>query len=77
MSSKTPGWFAKFVMESKLALLSTRQANESKRRGVEARNTTFFRKLASREDGRLMSWSNHLPKVWMLSSFTKSEKEKQ
>lgn len=43
------------VTKSKLALLATRQANESERRGVDTRNTTLFGKLADGEDGRLMS----------------------
>ena len=30
------------------------------RRGVEAKNRTLFRKLAHREDGRLMSQNNHI-----------------
>ena len=32
----------------------------TKRRGVEARKTTLFRKPADGEDGRLMSQNNHL-----------------
>ena len=54
--------------ESKLALLAVRQASESKRRGVEARKTTLFRKPANREDGRLAPQNNHLIWVWMPGS---------
>ena len=57
------------VTESKFALLTARQANESKRWGVEARDTTLFRKPADWEVGRLMSQHNHLVGVWMPGSF--------
>lgn len=57
------------VTESKFALLTTRQANESERRGVAARNTTLFRKPAVQEDGKLMSQHNQLVGVWMPRSF--------
>ena len=43
------------VTESKLALLTTHQANESERQGVETRKVTLFRKPADQEDGRLAS----------------------
>ena len=42
-NSKAPGWLSQIVTESKLILLATRQANESKRRGVEARKMTLIR----------------------------------
>ena len=45
------------VSESKLALLTAGEANESEREGVEARNTTLFRKSVNREDGKLMPQS--------------------
>ena len=57
------------VIESKLALLTPWQANESERWGVEARKMTLFRKLAEWEDGRLVPQNNHLIGVWMLGSF--------
>ena len=57
-----------FVTESKLALLTARQANKSET-GVEAGNMTLFRKPADREDGRLKSQNNHLIRVWMPISF--------
>ena len=63
--------------ESKLTLLTTWQTRESKRWGVEARNTTLFRKLANWKDGRLESQSNHLVRVWMPGSFMKSGTENQ
>ena len=53
------------LTESKLALLTTQQANDSKRQSVEARSITLFRKPADQEDDRLMSQSNHLVRVWM------------
>ena len=59
-SSKAPAWLSQIITESKLALLTTGQANESERRGVEARNTILFRKPADQEDGRLMFQNNHL-----------------
>ena len=39
--------------------------------GIEARNTTLFRKPADREDGRLKSQNNHLTLVWMAGSSLK------
>ena len=68
-SSKDPGWLSQIVTESKLILLATRQANESKRRGVEARKMTLFGKPADRKDGRLAPQNNHLIWVWMPGSF--------
>ena len=53
------------VAQSKLALLTAQQANESERQSVEARSITLFRKPADEEDGRLMFQSNHLIRVWM------------
>lgn len=46
------------LTKSKLAMLTTQQASESKR-GVETRNMTLFRRLADQE-GRLISQDNHL-----------------
>ena len=37
------------VTESKLALLTTYQANESERKGVETRKATLFRKPADKK----------------------------
>ena len=59
---------------SQLCLLLS--PSESKRQGIEARNI-LFGKPADQEDGRLMSQSNHLVRVWMPSSFTESEGDKQ
>ena len=58
-----------YVTGSKLALLPAREASESKRRGVKARNMTLFRKPADQVDGRLMSQNNHLVGVWLPGSF--------
>ena len=52
-------WFC-YKFESKLALLTTWQANKSERWGTEAKNIIIFWKLAYQEDGRLMSQNNHL-----------------
>jgi len=57
------------VTETKLALLIAGEANESKRQGVEARNTTLFGKSVDQEDGKLMPQSKYLPWVWMPGSF--------
>ena len=38
---------------------------------------TLFRKPADREDGRLISQSNHLVRVWMPVSFMDSERERE
>ena len=38
---------------------------------------TLFRKPANREDGRLISQSNHLVRVWMPVSFMDSERERE
>lgn len=57
------------------ALLITLQASESKRRGVEGRKTTVFRKPPDWKDGRLMSQSNRLAGAWMSGSFIESERE--
>ena len=55
---------------SKLALLTARQANESKRKSVvEARKNYFILKAADREDGRLVPQNNRLITVWMPGSF--------
>ena len=54
------------VIESKLSLLATQQANKFKRRGVEARNMTLLGKLADGEDGRLMSQNK--PSYWSLDA---------
>jgi len=43
--------------------------DEPERQGVEARNTTLLGRAADREDGRLMSQSNHLVGVWKQGSF--------
>ena len=48
------------MTESKLSLLTTPKANESERRGVEARNMTLFGEPADQEDGKLMSQNNPL-----------------
>ena len=66
--------FSPLAPESRLALLTAR-ANEFERGGVDAWNMTLFRNLAYREDGRLMSQSNHLVGVWMPGSFIDSERE--
>ena len=63
------------VTESKLTLLATWEASESKGQSVEARNMTLFRKPADQEDGRLMSQNNHLVRVWMPDSFIEPERE--
>ena len=57
------------VTGSKRPLLAAQQAHKSKRRGVEARNTTLFGKLVDGEDGKLMSENNHLVGPWMSGSF--------
>ena len=41
------------VTETKIALLTPREANESERQGVEARNMTLFGKSIDQEDGKL------------------------
>ena len=51
------------------------QANKSKRRGVQAKNTTLFGNLANWEDGRLMSRNSHLVEVWMPGSVIEPERE--
>ena len=61
------------VTESRLALLTTWQANESERTGGEAKNTTLFGKLADQKDGRQTSQSNHLIGAGMPGSFIESE----
>ena len=38
---------------------------------------TLFRKPVNREDGRLISQSNHLVRVWMPVSFMDSERERE
>ena len=48
------------MTESKLSLLTPPKANESERRGVEARNMTLFGEPADQEDGKLMSQNNPL-----------------
>ena len=53
-----------------IALLTAQEANKSKRRGVEPRNTTSLGQPADWEDSRLMSQNNHLNWVWMPGSFT-------
>lgn len=58
------------ITESKLALLAAWEANQSERRGGEARNTTVFGEPADQEEGRLTSQNNHLTGVWMPGSFT-------
>ena len=55
--------FKNNVTECKLTLLTAQEANKSKGQGVEGRHTTLFGP-ANREDGRLMSQSNHLVGVW-------------
>ena len=58
------------VAESKLlALLTARQASESKRGGVEVRKMTLLRKSADWEDGRLTPQNNHLIGVWVPCPF--------
>ena len=57
------------VTESKLALLTAQQDNESERQGIEARQTTLFGKQADRKDDRLVPQNNHLIGVWMPGSF--------
>ena len=57
---------------SQLCLLLS--PSESKRQGIETRNI-LFGKPADREDGRLMSQSNHLAGAWMPGSFIESERE--
>ena len=57
------------ITESKLALLAAWEANQSERRGGEARNTTVFGEPADQEEGRLTSQNNHLTGVWMPGSF--------
>ena len=61
------------LIESRLTLHTAQQANKSERWGVEARNTTVFRKPVDRADGRLMSQSNHLLRALIPSSFTEPE----
>lgn len=48
------------VTESKLALPAAGQANESKRREAEARETLQSGQLADQEDGKLAPQNNHL-----------------
>ena len=57
-----------YVTESKLALLTAQQANESKKRGVEGRKT-LIGEPADREDGRLAPQNNRLIGAWMPGSF--------
>ena len=52
-----------FVTESKLTLFTARQAHESQRQSW-GKDKGLFRKLADQE-GRLVSQSNHLVRVWM------------
>ena len=55
-SSKPPGWLAKFVTESKLTLLATRQANESEMR-CWGKEYDFIWKA-----GRLRKWQTNVSK---------------
>ena len=67
---KLPPKLTDSVTESRLlALLTARQANESKRGGVEVRKMTLFRKPADWEDGRLTPQNNHLIGAWMPCPF--------
>ena len=58
-----------FLSLSLSSLCSPHDRPISGRSGVEARKTTLFRKLAERENGRLMSQNKHLFRVWMPVSF--------
>ena len=62
-------WLLQFVTESKLALLSALQANESKRWAVETRNMTVFRKQADKVDNWIMSQHYHLTGLWVGARF--------
>ena len=42
MSSKAPDWLSQIDTESRLALLTTRQANEPEGQGAEARKRLFL-----------------------------------
>ena len=58
-----------FLSLSLSSLCSPHDRPISGRSGVEARKKTLFRKLAERENGRLMSQNKHLFRVWMPVSF--------
>ena len=60
--------------ESKLTLLTARQANESQRWDAEAREIPLFGKSGDREDGRLAPQNKHLIEVWMPGSFINHKK---
>ena len=66
--------FKNNVTEYKRTLLTAQEANKSKGQGVEGRHTTLFGP-ADREDGRLMSQSNHLVGVWKPHSFAGLRRE--
>ena len=56
-------WVGGNFTESKLMLLTTGQANQSRDQLLWQRITTSFRKPADREDGRLMSQRTILPEL--------------
>ena len=58
-----------FLLLSLSSFCSPHNRPISGRSGVEARKTTLFRKLAERENGRLMSQNKRLFRVWMPVSF--------
>ena len=57
------------LLPSPSSLCSPHNRPVNQRRGVEARNTSLFRKPEDREEGRLKSQNNHLIGVWMPVSF--------
>ena len=62
------------ITEYKLTLLTAQEANKPKGQGVERRHMTLFGP-ADREDGRLISQSNHLVGVWKPRSFAGPKRE--
>ena len=73
------GWilWGMLLLPSPSSLCSPHDRPVNRRRDVEARNMTLFRKPADREDGRLVSLKNHLLRVWMPVSFIESERERR
>ena len=57
------------LLPSPSSLGSAHDRPINRRRGVEAGNTTLFRKLADQEHGGLVSQNNHLIGVWVPVSF--------
>ena len=54
---------------SKLALLTTKQANESEKRRVKTKKGTVFGELTDKKQVRRAPQNNHLVRVWMPGCF--------